>query len=67
MWCFETEEKAKNYADDLAEKEQRVCILTVYDGIKEGSDDVWTIRDVPIQFGLYKEYADRQISIFIEQ
>lgn len=64
---FETEEEARTYADDLAGQKQRICIFTVCDGIKEDSDDTWTIRDIPIQFGLYKKYSDRQVSIFIEQ
>ena len=63
---FETDENAKKYADDLAVQKKRICIFTVCDGIREDRDDIWTIRDVPIQFGLYKKYADRQVSIFIE-
>ncbi len=63
---FEIEDDAINFAETLAKKKKLVSIFSVYDGIKENCDEILTIRDVPLQFGLYKKYIDRQVSIFIE-
>lgn len=54
-------------ADAIASGKQRRLVLEVRDGRVAEADEVWTIRDVPLCFGPYKQYTDRQVSLFVPE
>ncbi|NLB30284.1 MAG: type I-E CRISPR-associated protein Cas5/CasD [Alcaligenaceae bacterium] len=59
-------EAALQYADHFAGEEKkttpRVASFCVLEGEQEGGE-VITLNDVPLQFGLNKQYRDRQVTI----
>jgi len=54
-------QQALHTAEQLAESKRRHPVFQVLQGEHEG--DVLTLNDVPLQFGEYKKYRDRQVSI----
>jgi CRISPR system Cascade subunit CasD len=62
---FDTEIRAVEQAEAIANSKTRMEEFRVVDGIlKEGeADEVFTLNDVPVQFGEDKRYSDRQVSL----
>lgn len=54
-------------AEDIASGKNRCLVLEVRDGKVAEADEVWTIRDVPLCFGPYKQYQDRQVSLVVPE
>lgn len=61
---FTTEEDALSAADAIAREKNRQPLLTVRDGAHEDGEETWTIRDVPLCFGIFKEYRERQVTLY---
>ena len=61
---FVSEGKALEAADALAAEKRRVAVLTVRDGARDDGDEVWTIRDVPVSFGIDKRYRERMVTLY---
>lgn len=61
---FSDEDDALEAADALAREKDRLPVLTVRDGVCDGGDDVWVLNDVPLCFGVRKQYRDRQVTLF---
>jgi len=62
---FDREEAAMEQAENIAREKQRSEDFRVVQGaLGEGeADEVFTLNDVPIQFGDDKRYRDRQVSL----
>lgn len=62
---FDQKADALEQAEILAGEKQRVEDFRVVqgDGGEDGTDEVLTINDVPVQFGGDKRYRDRQVSV----
>ena len=63
--CFTTDNEALAKASEIAQEKSLIKDFTVKelkDGEPEG-DEVLTLNDVPLQFGEYKRYRDRRITI----
>ncbi len=58
---FETETATLDSAAEIAESKGLKEIFRVVDG--DGGDEVLTLNDVPIKFGLDKRYIERRVSI----
>lgn len=63
---FATEEDALSAADAIAREKNRQPLLTVRDGAHEDGDETWTLRDVPLCFGIFKEYRERQVTLYYQ-
>lgn len=61
---FPSEELALAAADAIANGKNRLPSLTVRDGARDDGDEVWTINDVPLCFGIHKCYRDRQVTLY---
>ncbi len=60
---FDTHEEATSCLDNLAELKERTRIFTVEEGSHYG--EVLTLKDVPVCFGVKKQYADRQVTVMM--
>ena len=62
---FDQETAALEQAETIAVEKQRIEDFRVVQGaLGEGeADEVFTINDVPVQFGEDKRYRDRQVSL----
>jgi CRISPR system Cascade subunit CasD len=61
---FDNETAALEQADSIARQKNRMEDFRVLHGSHEGqADEVFTINDVPLQFGEDKRYGDRQVSV----
>lgn len=61
---FDNETDALEQADSIARQKNRMEDFRVLHGSHEGqADEVFTINDVPLQFGEDKRYRDRQVSV----
>ncbi len=58
---FDTADKALAAAYALAERKRRMPSFTVLQGEHEGS--VFSLNDVPLQFGIDKRYRDRRVTV----
>lgn len=61
---FPAEDAALDAADTLARQKEREAVLTVRDGAHDDGDEVWTLRDVPLCFGIAKRYGERQVTLY---
>ena len=61
--CFSSEEEARREALNIADGKALECRYTVLEGQHPERGEVMTLSDVPVQFGTFKKYADRQITI----
>lgn len=61
---FPSEAGALEAADVLAARKDRSAVLTVRDGAQADGDEVWTLRDVPLCFGIVKRYRERQVTLY---
>lgn len=59
--CFHNKEQALEAGATLAAEKKRAFALRVLQGEHEG--EVLTLNDVPLQFGPYKKYRDRQVTV----
>jgi CRISPR system Cascade subunit CasD len=61
---FDNETDALERADSIARQKNRTEDFRVLHGSHESqADEVFTINDVPVQFGEDKRYGDRQVSV----
>ncbi len=62
---FDNETVALEWAGSIAMEKQRIEDFRVLHGAIDegGADEVFTINDVPVQFGQDKRYRDRQVSL----
>lgn len=61
---FENEESALKKADEIMqEKGGLAADFRVVDGEQSDSDEVMTLNDVPVQFGEFKYYRDRRVTV----
>ena len=59
---FDNEEKALTRARTVAEEKKRLAVLKVIGG-KHDEGEVMILNDVPVNFGLYKRYEDRTVTV----
>ncbi len=59
---FLTAEDTFDAATKLAEEKDRIAGFRVLDGEQDG-DEVLTLNDVPVQFGVDKHYRDRRVTL----
>ncbi len=59
--CFTTAHQAAAACEALAAEKKRAFALRVLQGEHEG--ELLTLNDVPVQFGPYKKYRDRQVTV----
>lgn len=57
---FDTEDEAMNKAESLATKKERVAVLRVDE---EGGGETLVLSDVPLSFGVKKQYSERRVFI----
>ncbi len=61
---FESEQAALEQANVIALEKNRIEDFRVIQGLsKDGLGEVFTLNDVPVQFGEDKRYRDRQVSL----
>ena len=60
--CFETAEDAFAVASNIAEGKNRVPDFRILNGEHEG-EEVFTLNDIPLQFGTDKRYRDRRVTV----
>lgn len=58
---FESETLAIQSSNDLANAKNRAMSFEVRQGVHEG--EVLCINDIPLQFGVQKQYRDRQVTV----
>jgi CRISPR system Cascade subunit CasD len=58
---FATAELGLSEAEQLAKDKKRVSVFRVVQGESEG--EVFTLNDVPVQFGKQKKYMDRRVTV----
>ena len=58
---FDSESLALQASNDLARAKNRAVSFEVLQGVHEG--EVLCINDIPLQFGVYKQYRDRQVTL----
>jgi CRISPR system Cascade subunit CasD len=59
---YETADQAFGRAQAIAEQKSRAHAYSVVEG-ESDEGDVFTLNDVPLQFGLNKHYRDRQVTV----
>lgn len=64
---YDSEELAENAAREYAKKKDELCSVAfkVIDG-ESSEGDVFTLNDVPLQFGTQKVYRDRRVTKIID-
>lgn len=62
---FETQEEAEKSAHDIATEKNLLEDFRVLDGVDDVDtcDEVMTLNDVPVQFGMDKRYRDRRVGV----
>ena len=62
---FETQEEAEKIAYDLATEKNLLEDFRVLDGVDDidECDEVMTLNDIPVQFGMDKRYRDRRVGV----
>lgn len=63
---FATEKLAKKSALEIAKDKRLAWEFSVIEGRHEDLGDVLSLADVPVQFGMYKKYADRQVTVIYD-
>lgn len=58
---FDSETLAIEASNDLASAKNRAVSFEVRQGVHEG--EVLCINDIPLQFGVHKQYRDRQVTV----
>lgn len=61
--CFTSEEEAKQEALRIADSKDLECQFEVLEGQFPEEGEVMTVSDVPVQFGTFKKYVDRQVTV----
>ncbi len=61
---FENQDEAFTSADAFAAEKKRGEIIRVTEGADQEGDEIWTLNDVPVRFGVKKRYRDRQVTIW---
>lgn len=59
---YHSTETARQRAQELAENKCRLLSYTIVEGEQEGGE-VFTLNDVPVQFGVSKRYRDRRVTL----
>lgn len=59
---FNQQEKAEQALLDIASKKELKVIFKVVDGECHDTGEMFVLRDVPLQFGEHKRYADRKVT-----
>ncbi|MDM8545406.1 type I-E CRISPR-associated protein Cas5/CasD [Candidatus Venteria ishoeyi] len=59
---FESEQQARAEAKKIAEEKSLLEDFQVWDGEHDG-DETFTLTDVPVCFGEYKQYRDRRVTL----
>lgn len=56
---------ALSRADEIAGSKRRIKSIEVFEGINEEYDngDIMTLNDVPLQFGQFKKYKERNVTV----
>lgn len=60
---FDSADGAFEQAGKVAETRKLLADFKVVQGAEDG-DENYTLNDVPIQFGVHKQYRDRQVTLF---
>jgi len=62
---FETQEEAEKSAYDIATEKKLLEDFRVLDGVDDidECDEVMTLNDIPVQFGMDKRYRDRRVGV----
>nr|EES53470.1 MAG: CRISPR-associated protein, Cas5 [Leptospirillum ferrodiazotrophum] len=62
---FETQEEAEKSAYDIATEKNLLEDFRVLDGVDDidECDEVMTLNDIPVQFGMDKRYRDRRVGV----
>lgn len=60
---FNSADGAFEKADKVATEKKLLADFKVVQGAEDG-DENYTLNDVPIQFGVHKQYRDRQVTLF---
>jgi CRISPR system Cascade subunit CasD len=58
---FSSAEQANQAAQIIAENKSKSLIFRILQGEHEGN--VFTLNDVPLQFGSHKKYRDRRVTL----
>ncbi len=62
--CYVSFDETIRVMNDIAKEKQVMLDFTVLDGEHpEENGDIFTLNDVPIQFGSIKKYRDRRVTI----
>lgn len=64
---FASENLAKKSALEIAKSKGLAWEFSVIEGKHEDLGDVLSLSDVPVQFGMYKKYADRQVTVIYDR
>ncbi len=59
--CFDTAENALETAQNMATDKKRVPVMRIRQGEHDG--EIITLQDVPVQFGVNKQYQDRRVTV----
>ncbi|EGR0596494.1 type I-E CRISPR-associated protein Cas5/CasD [Vibrio cholerae] len=59
---YHSTDTARQRAQELAENKYRHLSYTIVEGEQEGGE-VFTLNDVPVQFGVSKRYRDRRVTL----
>ena len=59
---FEQESEALTHAETIAAVKHRKAVFKVVPGLHE-EGNAMSLNDVPIRFGLYKQYEDRTVTV----
>ena len=62
---FDEYQDAVNKADNIADVKERYKSIEAYDGRRDDLEgvDFWVLNDVPVEFGDYKKYRERIITV----
>ena len=62
---FETKEEAEKSAYEIATEKNLLEDFRVLDGVDDINecDEVMTLNDIPVQFGMDKRYRDRRVGV----
>ena len=60
---FADTQSALAQAKDIASAKNRVHLFQVLDGAHPDAGEVLTLNDVPVCFGVHKQYRDRQVTV----
>ncbi|GHU05201.1 type I-E CRISPR-associated protein Cas5/CasD [Alphaproteobacteria bacterium] len=62
---YDTAETALDYGAEMAKSKKRTLSFRVFQGEREGGE-VFSLNDVPLQFGSHKQYRDRRVTVIFE-